>query len=74
MEESISVFQAVSMFTRNAAYCTRQEKNRGTISVGKYADFIVLDQDIFAVPSEDIHKTGIRKTVVGGNIVYEREK
>ncbi|MCI9217916.1 amidohydrolase [Lachnospiraceae bacterium 42-17] len=74
VEESISVFQAVSMFTRNAAYCTRQEKNRGTISVGKYADFIVLDQDIFAVPSEDIHKTGIRKTVVGGNIVYEREK
>ncbi len=69
-EEKLSVYQAVSMFTKNAAYCTNQEKVRGTISVGKYADFVVLNKDIFTMDPEEIYTIEVKKTVVGGRVVY----
>ncbi|MCC2253610.1 amidohydrolase [Ruminococcus sp. CLA-AA-H200] len=70
-KECISVFQAVSMFTKNAAFCTDQEKVRGTITPGKLADFIVLSKDIFTIPKKEIHKIKVEKTIKGGVIVYE---
>lgn len=73
-EEGLSVFEAVSMYTRNAAWCTGQEKVRGTISIGKYADFIVLDRDIFEIAPEEIHKLQVQRTVLGGNTVFEVSK
>lgn len=73
-EERISIYQAVSMFTKNAAYCTNQENIRGTISVGKYADFVALNEDIFQICPQRIHEIKVEKTVVGGNVVYSIEK
>lgn len=73
-EEGLSVYQAVSMYTGNAAWCTGQEKVRGTISVGKYADFVVLDQDIFEMEPEEIYKIQVQRTVLGGNTVFEAPK
>ncbi|MDR2296076.1 MAG: amidohydrolase, partial [Clostridiales Family XIII bacterium] len=65
-EEALSVYEAVSMYTRNAAYCSGEENVKGTISAGKYADFILLDKDIFKIEPTEIHDIGVLKTVVGG--------
>jgi len=70
-EQAVSVFDAVAMFTKNAAYCSNEEKLKGTLEEGKYADFIVLDRNIFDTDVHDIHKIQVIRTVVGGKTVYE---
>jgi predicted amidohydrolase YtcJ len=59
------------MYTRNAAYCSSEEDIKGTISEGKYADFILLDRDIFETEPREIHDMRVLKTVVGGRTVWE---
>ena len=50
------------------------EKDRGTIAVGKYADFVLLSRDIFAPAEKDkIADTKVLLTVVGGKVVFERK-
>jgi predicted amidohydrolase YtcJ len=71
-EEAISVYEAVSMYTGNAAYCSGEENLKGTISAGKYADLILIDRDIFDIEPTEIHKTEVLKTVVGGRTRWER--
>jgi predicted amidohydrolase YtcJ len=70
--EAISVYEAVAMYTKNAAFCSNEENMKGTISVGKYADFILLDRDIFEVEPKDIHKIEVLRTVVGGDTKWEK--
>jgi predicted amidohydrolase YtcJ len=73
-DEAISVYDAVSLYTRNAAYCSSEEDIKGTISEGKYADFILLEKDLFEVKPEDygtIHNIRVLKTVVGGKTTWE---
>jgi predicted amidohydrolase YtcJ len=54
----------------NAAYTLRQEKETGSLEVGKLADLIVLDRNFMEVPAEDIANTRVLQTVVGGKTVY----
>ncbi|MDR1136659.1 MAG: amidohydrolase [Clostridiales Family XIII bacterium] len=70
-EQAISVYEAVSMYTRNAAYCSSEEHLKGTVSAGKYADFILIDRDIFEIETTEIHNTHVLKTVVGGRTRWE---
>jgi predicted amidohydrolase YtcJ len=70
-EEALSVYEAVSLFTRNAAYCASEEDVKGTITAGKYADFILLDRDIFETEPKEIHNLRVLKTVVGGKTTWE---
>lgn len=72
-EERVSREQALKMFTYWPAYAAFEETTRGSIEVGKLADFTVLDQDIMKVPELDILKTRTLYTVVAGEIVYKRE-
>jgi len=46
----------------------------GSIEAGKYADFIVLDRDIFDIPIMELHKTKVEKTITGGRIVFDRQE
>jgi predicted amidohydrolase YtcJ len=71
-EEAISVYESVSMYTRNAAYCSSEENIKGTISAGKYADFILIDKDIFEIAPTEIHTIEVLKTVVGGKTRWEK--
>lgn len=68
--QALSVRQMVEGYTKNGAYITFQESSRGTLEVGKVADFIVLDQDIFAVESEKISDTKVLATYLEGKQVY----
>jgi predicted amidohydrolase YtcJ len=60
----------IKMHTINSAYQMHQERNTGSIETGKYADLIVLSQDLFAVPTERISDTRVLLTILGGTIVY----
>jgi predicted amidohydrolase YtcJ len=60
------VQEAVRGFTLDAAYAAFQESDRGSLSAGKFADFIVLDRDVLAVPAAEIPATEVLETWVGG--------
>jgi hypothetical protein len=57
-------------YTKNNAYAGFQETKLGTIEKGKYADFVVLSDDITEVEPENIPNTIVLRTVVGGRDVY----
>jgi predicted amidohydrolase YtcJ len=72
-EQRISVAEALECYTRSSAYAAFQEKDLGTLEPGKLVDFVVLSRDILApAESDNIAKTVVLKTVVGGRVVYER--
>ncbi len=71
-EEAVSREIALKMFTLWPAYAAFEENLRGSIEVGKLADFTILSADITKIPAQDILKTQCIMTVVGGEIVYQR--
>src|SRR6266550_2353765 len=70
-EEALNREQAIKMFTIWAAYAAFEEELRGSIAVGKLADFTVLSADIMKIPEAEILKTRCLMTIIGGEIVYE---
>jgi predicted amidohydrolase YtcJ len=72
-EQEMSLKEAFRCFTLDAAYAGHQEKTLGSLEVGKYADFIVIDRDLFKMSPYDIYKTGVLETWVGGRQVYRKQ-
>ncbi|GAC24510.1 predicted metal-dependent amidohydrolase with the TIM-barrel fold [Paraglaciecola mesophila KMM 241] len=70
-EEAVTVEQAFKGFTYSGAYAAHQENSIGTLSSGKWADFILIDQDIFTINPQDIWKTKVLETWVGGVKRYD---
>lgn len=68
--EQVSQRTAVEMFTKNSAYATHEEKLKGTIEVGKFADLVVLDGNPLEVDPVEIRKIKVLATMVGGRVVY----
>jgi predicted amidohydrolase YtcJ len=64
--------QALKMFTIWPAYAAFEESDKGSIELGKLADFTVLSQDIMKIPEPEILKTRAEMTVIGGEIVFRR--
>lgn len=71
-EERVTVYEALSMYTRNAAYVSFEEDLKGTIEPGKLADFVVLDSDVFQTAPEKIKDIQIERTYLGGRLVYSK--
>jgi predicted amidohydrolase YtcJ len=71
-EQAVSREDALKMFTIWPAYAAFQEKDKGSIEVGKLADFTVLTQDIMKIPETEILETRNDMTVIGGEIIYSR--
>ncbi|MDH4266363.1 MAG: amidohydrolase family protein, partial [Deltaproteobacteria bacterium] len=69
--EGLKAEEAVALYTREAAYFSFEEKERGTLKEGKVADLVVLDRNPLEVPAEAISNCRVKMTVVGGRIVYE---
>ena len=69
--QKLTVAHAIEGYTRNAAFAGRLEKYEGSLEVGKAADLIMLDRNIFEIEPHTIHNTKVVLTIVGGNIVYE---
>ena len=69
-EQKITLPEAVEAYTLGSAYAEFQEKEKGSITPGKLADFVVLSDDIFSIRPEAIRNVKVEMTVVGGKIVY----
>jgi predicted amidohydrolase YtcJ len=70
LDETLTREEALIAHTRSNAYLFFQEKNLGSLEVGKQADLVVLDRDYMTVPKEQIRRIRPRITMVGGRIVY----
>lgn len=71
-EERMTRQEALQAMTIWPAYASFMEDVSGSLTVGKYADFTVLDQDIMTIAPERILDTHVVMTVLGGNIIYQR--
>jgi predicted amidohydrolase YtcJ len=71
-EQKISLEEAVRGYTLNGAFAEFAEELKGTVSAGKLADLVILNQNIFRIPADEIRKTRVTTTIVGGNIIFRR--
>ncbi|MGG3625888.1 amidohydrolase [Bacillus gobiensis] len=72
--ECLSVFEAVSLYTKGSAAIIYKENKRGMIKKGYDADFTILDKDLFQMEKEYLHLATVQQTVIAGEIVYRRKK
>jgi predicted amidohydrolase YtcJ len=70
-KERVSLQQAIEGYTLGAAIGARKEKSEGSLEPGKLADLIILSQDLFTLEPNQIYKTNVLLTMVGGKIVYK---
>ena len=71
-EERLSIHEALTLYTRNGAYIGFEERSKGSLEAGKLADFIVVDRDVFTVPSDELKDVQVVMTFVGGEIGYKK--
>ena len=71
--EAVSVQDAIRMYTLGTAYLTWDEKKKGSLETGKFADFLVLDRNPLTIAPDDLKNMQVDMTVIGGRIVYGRQ-
>ncbi len=69
-EEKVTRAQALKMFTWFPAFAAFEEDRRGSIAVGKMADFTILDRNIMTIPERQILETRNVMTIINGEVVY----
>ena len=69
-QEKLTTVEAIQAYTLNTAYAGFEENMKGTITVGKLADFVVLSDNLLTMNPNDIKDVTVRTTVVGGKVVY----
>jgi predicted amidohydrolase YtcJ len=63
----------IAMYTINAAYQNHLERETGSIEVGKLADLVVLDRNLFDARAQDIHSVRVLRTLLQGRTVFKRD-
>lgn len=71
-EEGISSLEAIKMFTEYGAFATFDEKVKGTISSGKFADLVILNSDPTKLTVEEIKEIKVETTIINGEIVWNK--
>lgn len=69
-KQKVTVAEAIKIHTLNGAYCSDEDKVKGSITPGKYADFVLLEQDPHTINPDSIIKINILKTFTGGIEVH----
>src|SRR5947207_14005679 len=72
--QTIDLDTAIRAYTINGSFANFVEKNRGSITPGKYADLVMLSDDLFKIPAEKIKDTNITWTMVGGKTVRSNSR
>jgi predicted amidohydrolase YtcJ len=72
-EERVDLETILTAYTRGSAYAMHQDKRTGSVEVGKRADIIVLDRDVFQLPPEEIHRARVLWTLLDGKEVFRDE-
>jgi predicted amidohydrolase YtcJ len=70
--QELTLANAIKAYTLNGAYVMRQEDKVGSIEVGKLADFVILDKNLFDIEPNTINQTKIVTTVFNGKVIYQR--
>ena len=71
-QQKLTMQEAVALYTTGSAYTSYEENVKGKLCPGYLADFIVLSQDIFSVPENEIIRTKVEQIYLGGKLVYSR--
>ena len=71
-QECLTLADCLRAYTYNPAYMVGREDELGTLEVGKYADIIVLDRNLFNVPAREILDTEVELTIMDGRIIYKK--
>jgi len=71
-EQAITLDEAIEIYTIHGAQAMKMEDRIGSIEVGKLADFIVLERNIFEIPIDEVADTRIRRTYFEGDLVFEK--
>jgi len=72
-EEVVDLPTAIAMYTINAAYQLGHERETGSIEVGKSADLVVLERNLFAAAASEIHRVKVVRTLLEGRTVYQNK-
>jgi predicted amidohydrolase YtcJ len=72
-QEAVSTIDALRMYTKNAAQASFEESIKGTITPGKLADLVVLNGDPTQLPPNELKRLQVEMTIIGGDIVWEKE-
>ncbi|RJS59358.1 amidohydrolase [Bacillus sp. PK3_68] len=72
--ERITLAEALKAYTAGPAYGSFREQELGTLEAGKLADIVVLEKNLFDIPTEDIPDTKVQVTIVDGKVVFEHTK
>ena len=72
-DQRLSRAEALHSFTLGAAFAAHQEDRLGSLEPGKWADFIIVDRDYFAIPAAEIDDIRVLQTWVGGTLVYNSD-
>jgi predicted amidohydrolase YtcJ len=70
-EHRVDLPTAIALHTINGAYVTGRERQTGSLEVGKQADLIVLDRNLFEIPAEEIRHTRVLLTLIGGKTAWK---
>ena len=73
-DQKMTRYQALRSYTLDGAYAGFEEDLKGSIEVGKLADFTVFSQDLMKVDEDKILNTRVEYTIVGGKIAYARDR
>jgi predicted amidohydrolase YtcJ len=73
-DQKLTREETLESFTLTPAYAAFEEKQKGSITPGKLADFLILEQDIMKIAPKDVLTTKIAATYVGGRLVYSASK
>ena len=71
-DQRMSRMEALKSYTANGAYAAFEEKSKGTLEPGKFADIVVLSKDILTVPEDEIPTAQVSYTIVAGKVRYKR--
>ena len=70
-DESVNLETMIAAYTINGAYLMSLEDKQGSIEVGKRADLIVLDRNLFEIPAAEISEANVTMTIFDGRTIYE---
>ncbi len=69
-EQALSPVQALWAYTLGAAYAGGEERDKGSLTVGKLGDAVVLREDLLTIEPEKLRENGVAATIVGGRVMY----
>jgi hypothetical protein len=72
-EQCITMEEALKTYTINGAYAAFEENIKGSIKVGKFADFVILDRNPLEIKNEEIKEIQVLETIIRGKSVYKKD-